>query len=196
MKTRTSLEGIALIVGLGNPGSKYSETRHNAGFWFLNRLANSYNIEFKSESKFSGELVKIEVSGRDVLLLKPSTFMNLSGRSATAVANYFKINVEQILVVHDELDLPPGTIRLKQGGGHGGHNGLRDLCNHLGKEFWRLRVGIGHPGHKDAVVSYVLKRASLDEKRLIDNAVDDGLSQTENLTNGEMSQVMQILHSR
>lgn len=185
-----------LIVGLGNPGPKYEETRHNAGFWFLDELAQKYSAAFKSESRFSGDLCKARIGTREILLLKPTTFMNLSGQSIAAVANYFKIAPERILVVHDELDLPPGTIRVKQGGGHGGHNGLRDAIAKLGKDFWRIRVGIGHPGHKDAVVGYVLKRAGSDEERLIEDAVSSGVNEAENLLGENFNKAVQALHSR
>jgi PTH1 family peptidyl-tRNA hydrolase len=185
-----------LVVGLGNPGPKYTETRHNAGFWFLDALAHRYNASFKHESRFSGELSKARICDKDIYLLKPSTFMNLSGQSISAVASYFKIPAQKILVVHDELDLPAGTIRIKQGGGHGGHNGLRDSIATLGKDFWRLRLGIGHPGHKDAVVGYVLKRASKEDQRLIDDAIYEGMVESENLLSLSLTKAMQALHSR
>ncbi len=187
---------IKLVVGLGNPGSKYDETRHNAGFWFLDQLVSRYNGTFRSEKRFSGEFCKVQVSGRDVLLLRPSTFMNLSGQSIQAAASYYRVAPEEILVIHDELDLPPGTVRIKQGGGHGGHNGLRDTIAHIGKEFWRVRLGIGHPGHKDAVVSYVLKRASKDEQNLIDDTICACVCESENLFGNDLNKAIQNLHTR
>ena len=138
---------IDLIVGLGNPGSKYEQTRHNAGFWFVEEIARLKGAHFRPESKFSGEVCKLVLEGRDVWLLKPDTFMNRSGLSVHKLASFYKIPVENILVAHDELDLEPGTARLKTAGGHGGHNGLRDIIAQMGKEFHRLRIGIGHPGH-------------------------------------------------
>ncbi len=185
-----------LIVGLGNPGPKYETTRHNAGFWFLDALAGQYKVNFRSESRFHGDLAKARIRERDVLLLKPTTFMNLSGKSVAGVAKYFKIKLEHIIVVHDELDLPPGVIRIKQAGGHGGHNGLRDVSNHLGKDFWRIRLGIGHPGHKDAVVAYVLKRAGKEDQQMIDAAIDDGVNELEHLIDGQLNKAVQALHSR
>lgn len=151
---------IDLIVGLGNPGSKYEQTRHNAGFWFVEEIARLKGAHFRPEAKFSGDVCKVVLEGRDIWLLKPNTFMNLSGQSVNKLASFYKIPKDNILVAHDELDLDPGVVRLKTGGGHGGHNGLRDIINHLGKEFQRLRIGIGHPGSRDDVVDYVLHRAS------------------------------------
>ena len=187
---------IKLVVGLGNPGSKYDETRHNAGFWFLDQMASRYNGTLRPEKRFSGEFCKVQISGRDVLLLKPSTFMNLSGQSIQAAASYYKVAPEEVLVIHDELDLPPGTIRIKQGGGHGGHNGLRDTIARIGKEFWRVRLGIGHPGHKDAVVSYVLKRATKEDQALIDDAIYACVCESENLLGEDLNKAIQNLHSR
>ncbi len=185
-----------LLVGLGNPGTKYEETRHNAGFWFLDRLADRYSATFKADKRFFGEIAKVRISGMDIILLKPATFMNLSGQSIAAAARYFKIDPSNVLIVHDEIDLPPGTIRVKQGGGHGGHNGLRDTIAKFGKNFWRVRLGVGHPGHKDAVVAYVLKRASKEEQQLIDDAIDDGIREVENLLVENLDKAIQFLHSR
>ncbi len=165
-------EAIRLIVGLGNPGDEYAGTRHNAGFWFVDELARRHGGLFKPERKFSGDLALARVDGREVRLFKPMTFMNRSGAAVRAVAAYLKIPPEGILVAHDELDLPPGTARLKLGGGHGGHNGLRDAMAHLGPEFWRLRLGIGHPGHRAEVIDYVLSRPSRDDESLIMESVD------------------------
>ncbi|MDQ7015471.1 MAG: aminoacyl-tRNA hydrolase [Gammaproteobacteria bacterium] len=185
-----------LIVGLGNPGSKYHETRHNAGFWYLDALAAEYSATFLSDTKFQGEVAKINHRGRDIRLLKPTTFMNRSGQSIAAIARYFKIPVERILVVHDELDLPVGAMRLKKGGGHGGHNGLRDTINQLGKEFWRLRLGIDHPGHRDKVVDYVLERPTREQARLLDEVIVDLLRETALMLDGELNRAMNTLHRK
>ncbi|MCP1727356.1 PTH1 family peptidyl-tRNA hydrolase [Natronospira proteinivora] len=179
-------ERIKLVVGLGNPGADYVSTRHNAGFWLVDELADRHGGRFTGERKFHGEICKVFVGAHEVRLLKPMTFMNRSGQSVRAVMDFFKLRPEEILVAHDELDLPPGVIRLKWSGGHGGHNGLRDLHAHVGKDYRRLRIGIGHPGHASGVVGYVLKRpSSEDEARIREGIIaaaealpailDDGL---------------------
>jgi PTH1 family peptidyl-tRNA hydrolase len=155
---------LQLIVGLGNPGPEYQLTRHNAGFWFVDMLAAKYREQFRHQSKLQGDTCKIRIGTSELMLLKPQTFMNHSGRSVRAASDYFKIPPGQILVAYDELDLPLGTVRLKVGGGHGGHNGMRDIVAQLGADFWRLRIGIGHPGDKSQVVDYVLHRAPKDEE--------------------------------
>ena len=186
-----------MIVGLGNPGSQYEQTRHNAGFWFLDRLAKDYHATLRAESKFHGSVVKAIIHGRDVWLLQPNTFMNLSGQSIAALSNFYKITPEQILVVHDELDLPPGTIRLKQGGGHGGHNGLRDTINKLGsKMFARLRIGIGHPGDKSRVHDYVLHRAGQDDQIAIDLAIQNAIDEIDLIVSGDWDKAMNRLHTK
>lgn len=186
-----------LIVGLGNPGAKYSETRHNAGFWFLDLLAREFGANFRAEGKFLGDTCSVRSGGHELKLLKPSTFMNRSGQSVAAMARYYKIPVENVLVVHDELDLAPGTIRLKHAGGHGGHNGLRDIKAHFSSaNFWRLRVGVGHPGHKDKVVGYVLERASKADQVAIDESIDAALRVMPELLQGNVERVMQDLHTR
>lgn len=188
---------VQMIVGLGNPGPKYEQTRHNVGFVFVDELVRSKGASFKLESKFHGEVCKISLAGNDVWLLKPNTFMNLSGKSVAALAGFYKIAPESILVVHDELDIPPGQLRLKRGGGHGGHNGLRDMIAQLGsKEFLRLRVGIGHPGHSRDVSDYVLGKASPDERIEIAAAVDEALRTLPLILEGEMQAAMNHLHSR
>jgi len=188
---------VQLIVGLGNPGSKYEQTRHNVGFVFVDELARSKGVSFKPEKKFHGDVCKLSLAGNDVCLLKPTTFMNLSGKSVAALARFYKIAPESILVVHDELDIPPGQLRLKQGGGHGGHNGLRDMIAQLGsKEFMRLRVGIGHPGQSRDVSNYVLGKASRDEQIDIDAAIDEALHTLPKIIEGEMQAAMNHLHSR
>lgn len=163
---------LKLIVGLGNPGEKYLRTRHNAGFWYADEIARRHGGTFRGESKHQGELARVRVAGSEVWLLKPTTFMNRSGAAIASVANFYRIAPAEILVVHDELDLPAGVARLKFGGGHGGHNGLRDTSAAIGADYWRLRLGIGHPGHKDLVLDYVLQRASAADEAAIRAAVD------------------------
>ncbi len=188
---------LKLIVGLGNPGSEYTETRHNAGFWFVEELAAAHGASFRREKKFHGEVARVHIAGRDIWLLKPETFMNRSGQAIKSLASFYRIEAENILVAHDELDLEVGVIKLKKGGGHGGHNGLRDTIAHLGtKDFHRLRIGIGHPGSKNQVVDYVLHRPSLDERIGIDNAVSDAQAVMPLLAEGAMEKAMHQLHSK
>jgi PTH1 family peptidyl-tRNA hydrolase len=188
---------IQLVVGLGNPGSDYQTTRHNAGFWFVDELVRGCPEGFRAEQRFLSEVARCRFDGTEYRLQKPMTFMNRSGQAVGALMRFFRIPLEEVLVVHDELDLPAGTVRLKKGGGHGGHNGLRDLISHLGgREFYRLRVGIGHPGHKDQVVDYVLKKPSKDDKRLIDAAIDDALRVMPDIVDGRFERAMHSLHSR
>lgn len=187
---------VQLIVGLGNPGPDYETTRHNAGFWFVEHLANRFHGQFRKETKFSGEACKVRIAGEDVWLLKPTTFMNRSGQAVRQISNFYKIPVEAILVAHDELDLDPGTVRLKRGGGHGGHNGLRDLVSHMGKDFARLRIGVGHPGHKDKVVNFVLARAGKQEQQQIDEAIDEAITVIEDIVSGQFQKAMNQLHTR
>jgi PTH1 family peptidyl-tRNA hydrolase len=188
---------LKVIVGLGNPGSKYTETRHNAGFWFVEEVARKYGATFRQEKKFHGEVAKVNVQGRDIWLLKPGTFMNRSGLATNSLLSFYRISAEQLLVAHDEIDLPPGTAKLKTGGGHGGHNGLRDIISQLGtKDFHRLRIGVGHPGSKDQVVDYVLHNASRDDRILIDRDIDDAVSVIPELASGALEKAMQILHSK
>lgn len=188
---------IELIVGLGNPGPEYEPTRHNAGFWFVDAVARMAGASLRSDARFHGELGKAQIEGRSVWLLKPMTYMNRSGLSAAALAHYYKLPLESILVAHDELDLPPGTVRLKQGGGHGGHNGLRDLHSALGGNgYMRLRIGIGHPGSKSQVVNYVLHKPSRDEHAQIEEAVDAAVQALPLLLGGDDQRAFQMLHSR
>lgn len=191
------MTAIQLVAGLGNPGAKYEQTRHNAGFWFVDAVASACNAVFKSESKFKSELARCSISGNDCRLQKPQDFMNRSGLPVASVAAFYQIPRSNILIVHDDLDLPPGTVRLKQGGGHGGHNGLRDLIPHLGgKDFLRLRIGIGHPGHRDDVVGYVLKAASREERAAIDRAIDDAARVLPDIIAGKLDAAMKELHTR
>ncbi len=187
---------IALIAGLGNPGPQYDATRHNAGFWFLDGLARAFGGQFRSEPKFHGELCRIHVGGEALWLLKPSTFMNRSGQAVAAVARFYKIPAEKILVVHDELDLPPGCARLKQGGGHGGHNGLRDIIARLGqRDFLRLRLGIGHPGPGHDVAAYVLHRPSAADEHRIEEAMAEAQAVLPLVVAGDLQKAMNRLHS-
>lgn len=166
---------IKLIVGLGNPGDKYIDTRHNAGEWLIERLARHFNVSLNPESKFFGKTARTLVNGKEVRLLVPTTFMNLSGKAVGALASFYRIKPEEILVIHDELDLPPGTAKLKQGGGHGGHNGLKDIVAQLGNNnnFYRLRIGIGHPGHRDLVAGYVLNKPSPSDRDALEKVLDE-----------------------
>jgi len=163
----TATQAPAAIVGLGNPGSEYKKTRHNAGYWLVDRLASECGETLRPEAKFLGDAGQINLAGHNVRLLKPTSFMNESGQSVRRFIDFYKLDPERILVIHDELDLPPGTVRLKYGGGHGGHNGLRDVVAHCGRDFLRLRIGIGHPGDKRQVTDYVLKQAPKAEHELI-----------------------------
>ncbi|NOQ80240.1 MAG: aminoacyl-tRNA hydrolase [Gammaproteobacteria bacterium] len=187
---------IQIIAGLGNPGNEYERTRHNAGFWFIDQLISQYNLTLKSEAKFLGDVAKLNTPSGNVWLLKPTTFMNRSGQSIARLAQFYKIKPEQILVVHDELDLPPGTVKLKQGGGHGGHNGLRDSIAHLGKNFYRLRLGIGHPGNKEQVVGFVLGKTPQSEKTLIESSIDKSIDSIELIMQGDMQKAMNQLHAK
>ncbi|WP_316673741.1 aminoacyl-tRNA hydrolase [uncultured Tolumonas sp.] len=188
---------IQLIVGLANPGPEYAQTRHNAGAWYVAELAARYNASLREDPKYFGITGRIQINGHDVRLLIPTTFMNLSGKSVAALAKFFQIPPESILVAHDELDLPPGVAKFKQGGGHGGHNGLKDIISKLGNnnQFHRLRLGIGHPGSKELVVGFVLNKAPKAEQELIDAAVDEAVRATDILFTNDMTKAMNRLHS-
>jgi peptidyl-tRNA hydrolase, PTH1 family len=166
---------LKLIVGLGNPGPEHLLTRHNAGFWFVDALASQAGGRFRSHTRFQGEICRVEFAGSELMLLKPMTYMNRSGLAVRALSDYLKVSPGEILVAHDELDLPVGDARFKLGGGHGGHNGLRDTITHLGAEFWRLRIGIAHPGDKSEVIDYVLRRAPKEEEERILESVQEAL---------------------
>lgn len=166
---------IKIIVGLGNPGPEHVLTRHNAGFWFVDALAQRHGGRFRSHTKFQGEICRLPLDGGEITLLKPTTYMNRSGLAIRALSDYLKVTPAETLVVHDELDLPVGDARFKLGGGHGGHNGLRDTITHIGADFWRLRIGIGHPGDKSQVIDYVLHRAPKDEEEKIVASVAEAL---------------------
>ena len=187
---------IKLIVGLGNPGKEYAATRHNAGFWWVDELARIHNIQFKADSKFHGLVARTNVHGHEVHLIKPQTYMNLSGRAVGALVQFYKIEPKQILVVHDELDLPPGSAKLKLGGGHGGHNGLKDIIAHLGtKDYWRLRIGIGHPGDRNIVSDFVTDVPRKEEKALIEEAMERAQGVASLILDGKMEAAMLRLHS-
>ena len=190
------MEGLRLIVGLGNPGPEHARTRHNAGFRLVDALADAQGVRFGLESKLFGETARVQIGGRPVWLLRPSTFMNLSGKSVAAALRYWKIEPEQALLAHDELDLPPGVARLKFDGGHGGQNGLRDTIRLLGHgRFHRLRIGIGNPGHKDRVVSWVLGRPGSDDDILINRAIDDAIAVLPLAVEGDFNEAMKRLHT-
>lgn len=187
---------IKLIVGLGNPGPQYAATRHNVGAWLVEELARQYNTPLRVDSKFLGAYGKTRIANQDCWLLVPTTFMNLSGQSVKALASYYKIAPEEILVAHDELDFPVGEIRFKQDGGHGGHNGLRDIISHLqSKMFHRLRIGIGHPGNRDEVVNYVLKPPRSSEQIVIMDAILDALRVLPTFISGDQQKAIRELHS-
>ena len=191
------MEGLRLIVGLGNPGPEHARTRHNAGFRFIDVLADAQGGRFGLESKLFGETTKVEFAGRSLWLLKPATFMNLSGKSITAALRYWKIEPEEMLVAHDELDLPPGVARFKFDGGHGGQNGLRDAMRLLGHgKFHRLRIGIGHPGHKDKVTGWVLGKPGKDDEILIGRAIDDAIDALPLAVAGNFMDAMTRLHTQ
>jgi peptidyl-tRNA hydrolase, PTH1 family len=188
---------IKMIVGLGNPGGEYRGTRHNAGADFIDELVRQHHTTLQAESKFSGLAARVNVSGHDLRVLIPTTFMNRSGKAVSAMASYFKISPEEILVAHDELDIPAGTARFKRGGGHGGHNGLRDIVPALGnsKDFYRLRIGIGHPGHASRVTGYVLGTPSSVDRNRISACIDEALAALPLLLDGDDTKAMTRLHS-
>ncbi|MWN06168.1 aminoacyl-tRNA hydrolase [Gilliamella sp. Pas-s95] len=188
---------IKLIVGLANPGNEYAATRHNAGAWFVDQLAQRYNQSLKNEPKFFGYTSRINIAGHDVRLLVPTTFMNLSGKAVQAIATFYQIKPEEILIAHDELDLNPGIAKLKFGGSHGGHNGLKDIASKLGNNlnFYRLRIGIGHPGDKNKVVGYVLNKPSRSEQDLIDQVINESVRCTDILLSQSVEAAMNQLHS-
>ena len=188
---------IKLIVGLGNPGQEYEQTRHNVGFWLLDELAWKWKVNFKDEKKFYGEVARAATPDGDVWLLKPMTFMNRSGQAVAALAQFYKIKPEEILVVHDELDIPCGRIKFKLGGGNGGHNGLKDIQARLGTpNFYRLRLGIDHPGDRNLVVGYVLNKPSTEHRQQIDDSIAKSLQGLPAVLNGEWEEAIRFLHSK
>lgn len=188
---------IKLIVGLANPGPQYSHTRHNAGAWYVQALANTYSIPLNLETKFFGHVGRGLIDNQDCRLLIPNTFMNLSGKAVAAIATFYKILPDEILVAHDELDIEPGTIKLKKSGGHGGHNGLRNIISSLAnsRDFYRLRIGIGHPGNKNQVTDYVLKKAPANQQQAIEESIDEALRHTSDIVKGQHDKVMQSMHA-
>ncbi|RRJ83684.1 aminoacyl-tRNA hydrolase [Aestuariirhabdus litorea] len=189
-------DSIQLIVGLGNPGPEYERTRHNAGALFVEQLARACGASLQPERKFFGDCARIQLQGHELRLINPTTFMNRSGQAVVAIANFYKIPLEAILVAHDELDIEAGLARLKVGGGHGGHNGLRDIISRMGgNQFMRLRLGIGHPGHSSLVTGHVLSKASQSEQQKLDNAIDEAIRVLPDLLNGAWNKGVQTLHS-
>ncbi len=188
---------IKLIVGLGNPGPSYDSNRHNAGVIFLHHLCKGYSGSLRGESKFFGEFGKITIAGQDIKLLFPTTFMNHSGKSVAAVCNFFKIEPENMLVAYDEIDFDVGVSRFKNGGGHGGHNGMRDIINALGgkRDFFRLRIGVGHPGHKSMVSNHVLGNPSRSEADAIMSNIEDAIRVIPKAVKGDWEEAMQLLHT-
>jgi PTH1 family peptidyl-tRNA hydrolase len=187
---------IRIIAGLGNPEDKYERTLHNAGFWFVEAVARKYGGSFRYEKKFDAEYCKVNLHGDDVWLVKPQSYMNLSGGPIRGVLDYYRLNVSELLVAHDEIDLPSGTTRLKLGGGHGGHNGLRDIIQHCGAEFLRLRLGVGHPGDKSQVTKHVLKRGSADVERAIEDNIDEAIDVLPLLMDDGLSAAQKALHTK
>ena len=187
---------LSIIAGLGNPEDKYERTLHNAGFWFVDAAARKFGGAFRYEKKFDAEICKVRVSGSEVWLVKPQSYMNHSGQPVRAVLDYYRLDPRHMLVAHDEIDLPPGTVRLKQGGGHGGHNGIRDVIAHCGADFMRLRIGVGHPGEKDKVTGYVLKRASADVEAAVERNVDEALDVTPIIIDDGLNAAMKKLHTK
>lgn len=188
---------LKLIVGLGNPGPQYDSNRHNAGVIFLHHLCRAYNGTLRGESKFFGEFTSINIAGQDVKLLFPTTFMNGSGKAVAAVCRFYKIAPENMLVAYDEIDFEVGVTRFKEGGGHGGHNGMRDIINALGgnRDFYRLRIGVGHPGHKSMVSNYVLSDPSRSEADVIMSNIEDAVRVMPRAVNGEWEEAMRLLHT-
>lgn len=188
---------IKLIVGLGNPGPEYSATRHNAGFWLVDEIARQLGGNLRQENRFHGLAARVQFQGQDVWLLEPTTFMNRSGQAVLALAHFYKILPNEILVVHDELDILPGQVKLKKGGGSGGHNGLKDISAHLGTpDYWRLRIGIGHPGDKSQVSNFVLKAPQKAEQELIDQSIEKCMEQMSLMVEGKMEAAMMKLHTQ
>ncbi len=187
---------IKLFVGLGNPGPEYEATRHNAGFWWIDALARELKVNLVPERAYHGLMARTSVAGHSVWLLQPQTFMNLSGKSVAALARFFKIQPDEILVAHDELDFEPGVVKLKRGGSHGGHNGLRDIHAQLGSsDYWRLRIGIGHPGVKSEVIHWVLKKPAPDQRTLIEDSITHALQAAPALLAGDMDKATQMVHT-
>jgi len=187
---------VSIIAGLGNPEERYARTLHNAGFWIVDEIARRWNGRFAYEKRFDADVCKVSIGDSDVWLVKPQSYMNLSGGPVRAVLDYYRLSVAQLLVAHDEIDLPPGTVRLKNGGGHGGHNGLRDLIQHCSNDFMRMRIGVGHPGEKDKVTGYVLKRASGEVESTLQISVDEAVDSISVLVERGIKEAMKALHTK
>lgn len=187
---------VSIVAGLGNPEERYARTLHNAGFWIVDEIARRWNGQLKYEKRFDADVGKVTIGANEVWLLKPQSYMNLSGGPVRAMLDYYRLPVEQLLIAHDEIDLPPGTVRLKRSGGHGGHNGLRDVIRHCGKEFMRLRIGVGHPGQKDQVTGYVLKRAASDVDAILQRSVDEAVDTIPVLVERGLDEAMKTLHTK
>jgi len=186
---------LTAIAGLGNPEERHARTLHNAGFWFVDELARRADARFRYEKRFDADTCRITISDNDIWLVKPQSYMNLSGGPLRSVLDYYRLAVSELLVAHDEIDLDPGTVRLKKGGGHGGHNGLRDVIKHTGADFMRLRIGVGHPGHKDLVTDYVLKRASAEVEQAMSRNIDDAADVIPLLAEDGIEAAMTRLHT-
>jgi PTH1 family peptidyl-tRNA hydrolase len=186
---------LQLVVGLGNPGTEHADTRHNAGFWFVDELARRYDLRLKPERRYNAEAGRGEIAGRSLWFLKPMGYMNRSGQSVRAFCDYLQLPSDQVLVVHDEIDLPTGVARLKRGGGAGGHNGMKDVIAHFGEDFWRLRIGIGHPGLRDLVIGFVLERTSAVEQWLMREAIELAFAVFPRLLEEGAEMMMKRLHS-
>ena len=187
---------LKAIAGLGNPEQKHERTLHNAGFWFVDAVARKFGGEFRYEKKFDAEIARTRVRGEDVWLVKPQSYMNLSGQPVRGLLDYYRIKADDLLVAHDEIDLPPGTVRLKLGGGHGGHTGIRAVVKHRGPNFVRLRLGVGHPGEKDKVSGYVLKKGSADVETAIERNIDDAIAALETWIDDGLNAAMKKLHTK
>lgn len=187
---------VRIIAGLGNPEERYERTLHNAGFWFVDALARKFGGHFRYEKKFDAEICRVTMHGEDVWLVKPQSYMNHSGPPVRGMLDYYRLKPAGLLVAHDEIDLQPGTVRIKEGGGHGGHNGIRDVIRHCGADFLRLRLGVGHPGQKDEVTNYVLKRGSSEVESAIERNIDDAIAVLPELVDGNISAAMKKLHTK
>ena len=190
------MTNVNIIAGLGNPDDKYEKTLHNAGFWFVDALAQKYGGEFRHDRKFDADTCRISLDGHEIWLLKPQSYMNLSGGPVRAAIDYYRLSPAELLVAHDEIDLPPGSVRLKLGGGHGGHNGVRDIIKHCGADFMRLRLGVGHPGAKDMVTGHVLKRASSEVESAVERNIDDAIAVLPLLVKDGLNAAMKQLHTK
>jgi peptidyl-tRNA hydrolase, PTH1 family len=187
---------IRLFVGLGNPGTEYEDTRHNAGFWYIDQLARKLGVHLSMDRAYHGLVGRVQIKGESIWLLQPQTYMNLSGKSVGSLARFFKITPDQVLVAHDELDVLPGQVKVKRGGGHAGHNGLRDIHAQLGSpDYWRLRFGIGHPGDRAEVAAYVLRKPPMSERELIEQSIDKAISATDALLTGDMAKATAAIHA-